>query len=87
MDSLNDQYELLDGCGVIRYEVRMDTLIWKGDISNMVSVKSMYELSKPHIETNISVDALDLVWNKVTPYKVQCFGWLVCLGKVKIAEF
>ncbi|KAF7151552.1 hypothetical protein RHSIM_Rhsim02G0101400 [Rhododendron simsii] len=86
-NSLNDVYEVLDGWRVMRNEDRRDTLIWKGDQSNIFSAKSMYELSKPHIETNICIDALDLVWNNVAPHKVQCFGWLVCLGKVETAEF
>ena len=64
---------------------RQDQLIWQGCSSGKFSVKSIYNIA---ISTHASVDQnFKLIWQNVAPPRVQCFGWLTYLGRVKTAEF
>lgn len=84
--NLNELKELLNGSGVLWREECADTLIWKGDSSNVFSVKSMYGLSRVTTPNSNSAAVFDLIWNNATPYRIQCFGWMVGIGRVKTAE-
>ena len=60
-------------------------LIWQGCSSGKFSVKSIYNIAS---SSHSSVDeTFKLIWQNVAPPRVQCFGWLSYLGKVKTAEF
>lgn len=54
---------------------------------NKFSVKSMYDLVRSHLDSNNLDPILDLVWKNVAPFRIQCFGWLVSLGRVKTTEY
>ena len=59
-----------------------DTTGWRG--GGTFTVKLMYDwwVSKDNASMNLS----KFIWNPLAPPRVQCFGWLVCLGRVKTAE-
>ncbi|KAG5564170.1 hypothetical protein RHGRI_000383 [Rhododendron griersonianum] len=75
--NLNELKELLNGSGVLWREECADTLIWKRDSSNVFSVKSMYGLSRVTTPNSNSAAVFDLIWNNATPYRIQCFGWMI----------
>lgn len=54
-------------------------------MEDMELVDSRYHLSKVYDSpTNAE---LDFIWKNVTPHRIQCFGWLVQLGRVKTAHY
>lgn len=60
-----------------------DSLVWAGNSS--FSVKSLYELTR--LDSTVSNEAFDFIWRNVAPLRVQCFCWLIHLGKIKSSEF
>ncbi|GFZ18817.1 hypothetical protein Acr_27g0005560 [Actinidia rufa] len=76
--------ELLVGSGVVSTSDRPDRLIWQGCSLGKFSVKFIYNIAS---SSHSSVDeTFKLSWQNVAPPRVQCFGWLTYLGRVKIAE-
>ncbi|GFS37612.1 hypothetical protein Acr_00g0053050 [Actinidia rufa] len=84
-EALAELKEVLDGSEVVATSDRQDQLIWQGCSSGKFSVKSIYNIA---ISTHASVDQnFELIWQNAAPPRVQCFGWLTYLGRVKTAEF
>ncbi|XP_028102995.1 uncharacterized protein LOC114302203 [Camellia sinensis] len=64
---------------------RSNELIWGADPSNLFSVSSIYLWSESHLGPIRLVAAS--IWNNFAPPKVQCFGWMAWLGKIKTSSF
>lgn len=74
-------YELLDRSGILLRQKRKDQLTWDGCSSNKYLVSSMYRHSKPQdLVANV---VFDFIWKYVAAHRVQCFAWLIQLGRVK----
>lgn len=84
-DIMDELHSILDGSGILISPGVSDKLIWEGNSSDFFSVKSLYELANP--STLIVNSAFGLIWRTVAPYRVQCFCWLVHLGRIKTLEF
>ncbi|KAI8528943.1 hypothetical protein RHMOL_Rhmol12G0187200 [Rhododendron molle] len=76
---------LLDVSGVVARDEREDRLSWFGCNSNVFSVKSFYNLFRAHPSNPDKT--FELIWRNAAPHRVQCFGWLVYLGRVKTSEY
>lgn len=65
-----------------------DMLVWKAT-SSSYSVQSMYKmlLHRDAIPFTPDKKVLKLIWNNAAPYRIQCFGWMVQLGRIKTADF
>ena len=64
---------------------RPDQLVWKGSSSGRFSVKSIYDSASSH---HLNVDeSFKLIWKNVAPPRVQCFGWLTYIGRIKTSEY
>ncbi|KAF7124055.1 hypothetical protein RHSIM_Rhsim12G0011300 [Rhododendron simsii] len=62
-----------------------DRLIWQGCSSGKFTVKSIYEMAN---RSNADKDPIfELIWRDVAPPRVQCFGLLTYLGRVKTSEY
>jgi len=62
-----------------------DELLWCADPSKLFSVSSIYKWTESSLGSAIPVAAS--LWNNFVPPKVQFFGWLAWLGKVKTSYF
>lgn len=83
--SLTELRNLLDNSGVAASFDSPDKLVWQGCASGRFSVKSIYNLA---VSSSSNQDIIfDLIWKNIAPPRVQCFGWLAYLGKVKTSEF
>ena len=49
------------------------------------SVKSIYE--KAISSQSTTDETFELIWKNVAPPRVQCFGWLSYIGRVKTSEY
>lgn len=70
-------------------QMNPDHLIWNACNSKEYSVSSMYNLSltsTPSSDIN-SRKSFVWIWKNVAPYKIQCFIWMVKLGKLKNVAF
>lgn len=85
VEILTELCQILDNSGVEATVGSNDTLIWKANSSGVFSIKSMYELVNS--QAILSNTAYDLIWRNVAPYRIQCFGWLVHLGKIKTSKY
>ncbi|GFY80587.1 hypothetical protein Acr_01g0003960 [Actinidia rufa] len=85
VEALEDLNELMAISGVEINLDRHDQLIWQGCPSEKFSVKSIYEKA---ISSHSAVDeTFKLLWENVAPPRVQCFGFLSYLGRVKTFEY
>lgn len=66
-----------------------DHLVWNACNSKSYSVSSMYKLSLCQVSTAETLEkkTFHWIWRNAAPYRVQCFGWMVQLGKLKTGEF
>lgn len=62
-----------------------DELLWCADPSKLFTVSSVYKWTESLLGSAIPVAAS--IWNNFAPPKVQFFGWLARLGKVKTSSF
>ncbi|XP_028113211.1 uncharacterized protein LOC114311295 [Camellia sinensis] len=81
----NAQIVLGDGRRARFWRDKSDELIWGADPSNTFSVSSVYFWSESHLGPILPVAAS--IWNNFAPPKVQCFGWMAWLGKIKTSSF
>ena len=63
---------------------RNNCLVWKASTSSMFAVHSLYMLLDADLGLKINV--LDLAWKNVAPHKVQFFGWLPWMGRIKTTD-
>lgn len=86
-EELESMVNLLN-CMQINFQQSPDHFSWKACNSNSYSVSSMYMLSLiPVSNTEISErKTLKWVWHNVAPFRIQCFIWMVHLGKLKTGE-
>lgn len=75
-------YDMLDRRGATIANGGADQLTWAACNSNKYT--SMYHLSKGLDSSNI---VFDFIWKNVAPHRVQCFGWLTQLGRVKTSLY
>lgn len=64
---------------------RSDEFKWGADRSALFTVLSVYNWIEPHLGPMVPVAAS--IWNNFAPSKVQFFGWLAWLGKIKTSSF
>lgn len=85
IETLADLNELLATSDVGTALGRLDQLVWKGSSSGRFSVKSIYDSASSH---HLNVDeSFKLIWKNVAPPRVQCFGWLTYIGRIKTSEY
>ncbi|KAG5539456.1 hypothetical protein RHGRI_019858 [Rhododendron griersonianum] len=87
-EAFNSMVSMLDGLHIV-LQPRADHLVWVASKSKAFTVSSMYVLATCQ-ETNAdnyAKKAFHLIWNNVSPYRVQCFGWMAYLGKLKTGDF
>ncbi|XP_057484663.1 uncharacterized protein LOC130771052 [Actinidia eriantha] len=85
VEALDDLNDLMAVSGVEINLDRHDQLVWQGCPSGKFSVKSIYEKA---FSSHSAVDeTFKLLWENVAPPRVQCFGWLSYLGRVKSSEY
>lgn len=65
-----------------------DHLSWEACSSKIFSVSSLYKIVSSHgiLSDESDRKILQLIWNCKAPLKVQCFGWMAFLGKLKTGE-
>lgn len=87
-EELDRMLLLLDGLH-INIQVSSDHLIWNSCNSKSYSVSSMYNLSLIPI-SNYDIEerkSFKWLWKNTAPFRVQCFSWMVMLGKLKTGDF
>lgn len=84
-ESQTELSNLLDDSGVVARDEGEDRLSWFGCNSNVFSVKSFYNIFRANPSNPDKT--FELVWRNAAPDRVQCFGWLVYLGRVKTLEY
>ena len=62
---------------------KADSLAWKASSSSMFTVSSAYNRSS----VGQGLGTSRLIWNNISPPKVQFFGWLAWKGRVKSKAF
>ena len=62
---------------------RSDSVAWKGPSGFAMSEVCQWWMAVD----SIGMDYWKLIWNSLAPFRVQCFFWLACVGRVKTAEF
>lgn len=82
---MDELHSILDGSGILSSNGISDKLIWEGNNSKSFSVKSLYELANHN--ALVVNSAFDLIWRNIAPHRVQRFGWLVHLGRIKSSEY
>ncbi|XP_028087859.1 uncharacterized protein LOC114288538 [Camellia sinensis] len=83
-EEANRLFHLLNSAPIL-CNSRSDELIWGADPSNLFSVSSLYLWSESRLGPILPVAAS--IWNNFAPPKVQCFGWMAWLGKIKTLSF
>ena len=64
---------------------RPDQLVWKESPSGSFSVKSIYDSA---VSSHSNEDeSFKLIWKNSAPPRVQCFGWLPYMGRIKTSEY
>lgn len=81
-DEWNNFMELMSSTTL--HQGRSDTLRWVANQSLAFSVNSMYKCIEADVE-RLRIDLLPL-WKNHAPPKVQFFGWLAVLGRIKTAK-
>lgn len=87
-EEMQDLRNFLDGLH-ISIQMRPDHIIWMACNSKSYSVSSMYNLSLIPASTSEINDSKssNWIWKSAAPYRVQCFIWMVNLGKLKTGKF
>lgn len=88
VEDLEGMIALLEGLHIVS-QSKPDNLIWNACNSKSYSVSSMYNLSlvpTSHVDLR-ERKTFQWIWKNVAPYRVQCFVWMVKLGKLKTGEF
>lgn len=62
---------------------RVDRLQWMASSSGQFSVSSLYYM----LDTSESCSVTKIIWNNLSPPKVQFFGWLAWKGRRKTSYF
>jgi len=80
---------ILDGILIPIHMNNPDHLTWNDCNSKSYSVSSMYNLSLiPPSNSEInSRYTIKWIWKNAAPFRVQCFTWMVLLGKLKKGDF
>ena len=69
------------GEGVNLVEGKEDTIAWKMNSLGKYSVKEFYDWRESSRGQSFKLEKM--VWKNSAPLKVQCFAWLVAMGRVK----
>lgn len=87
-EELDSLITLLDGIQ-INIQMSPDHLSWNACSSKSYSVSSMYNLSLIPVSIVEINDrkTFKWIWDNVAPFRVQCFTWMVKLGKIKTGDF
>lgn len=66
----------------------LDHLRWEACKSNIFYVFSLYKIATNHgnLSDESERKSLILIWKCKAPLKVQCFGWIAFLGKLKTGD-